>query len=143
VAKTSHETKAEALARMPLFEGLSRKDLIEVAKVTEDMEIPAGKVLCEQGEIGHEFFVLLEGEVDVTRDGQHVATLGPGEMFGEIALIERSRRTATVTAKKPLRFFVMTGPAFWALIDRHRDIEREVLRTLALRVLADYKRIPD
>jgi CRP-like cAMP-binding protein len=143
VTPFSQDTKADALARMPLFEGLSRKDLIALARVTEDLDVPAGKVLCAQGEFGHEFFVVLEGEVDVTRDGEHVATLGPGEMFGEIALIERIRRTATVVAKTPLRFFVMTGQSFWSLIDHHPAIERQVLRTLARRILADSSRIPD
>ena len=137
------DTKASALSRAPLFEGLSRKDLIALAKVTEDMDVPAGKVLCKQGDIGHEFFVILEGEADVTRGGEHVATLGAGEMFGEIALLEHVKRTATVTAKTPLHFFVMTSQSFWSLIDHHPKIEREVLRTLARRVLADSSRIPD
>jgi CRP-like cAMP-binding protein len=128
---------------MPLFEGLSRKDLVTLAGVTEDMDVPAGKVLCKQDDFGREFFVIVEGEVDVSRSGSHLATLGPGEIFGEIALLEQSRRTATVTAKTPLRFFVMTSQAFWGLIDTHPEIEREVLRTLARRVLADSSRFAE
>lgn len=143
MVRFSQDTKVKSLGRMPLFEGLSKKDLMTLANVTEDMEVAAGKVLCRQDDYGREFFVIVEGEADVSRGGTHVATLGPGEIFGEIALIEHSRRTATVTAKTPLRFFVMTNQAFWALIDNHPDIEREVLRTLARRVLADYSRIPD
>lgn len=143
MARFSHNTKAEALARMPLFEGLSRKDLIALGRVTEDMDVPAGTVFCKQGDFGHEFFVILQGEAEVMRNGECVATLGPGDMFGEIALLERVRRTATVTAKTPLRFFVMTSQAFWSLIDQHPEIEREVLRTLARRVLSDSSRIPD
>jgi CRP-like cAMP-binding protein len=143
VARFSQDSKAEALARAPLFEGLSRKDLIAVAKLTEDMDVPGGKVLCKQGDVGHEFFVILEGEAEVTRGAEHIATLGPGEMFGEIALLEHVPRTATVTAKTPLRFFVMTSQSFWSLIDHHPDIEREILRTLVRRVLSDSRRIPD
>lgn len=143
MARFSQDSKAEALARAPLFEGLSRKDLIAVAKLTEDMDVPGGKVLCKQGDVGHEFFVILEGEAEVTRGAEHIATLGPGEMFGEIALLEHVPRTATVTAKTPLRFFVMTSQSFWSLIDHHPDIEREILRTLVRRVLSDSRRIPD
>ena len=143
MARFSQDSKANVLARAPLFEGLSRKDLVALAKLTEDMDVPAGKVLCKQGDVGHEFFVILEGDADVTRGVEHIATLGPGEMFGEIALLEHIPRTATVTAKTPLRFFVMTSQSFWSLIDHHPDIEREILRTLARRVLSDSRSIPD
>jgi CRP/FNR family cyclic AMP-dependent transcriptional regulator len=71
----------------------------------------------------------------VTKDGDRVATLGPGDFFGEIALIEHSRRTATVTAQTPVRFFVLTRRAFSALLDRNPGVERRVLRALAKRVL--------
>src|SRR5918995_4358782 len=97
----TQNAKVEALKRAPLFEGLSRKELVELARVTEDLEIPPGKVLCKEGEIGHEFFVIVDGEVEVTRKGKRVATRAGGEFFGEIALLEKTRRTATVTAKKP------------------------------------------
>ena len=143
MARFSQDSKANVLARAPLFEGLSRKDLVALAKLTEDMDVPAGKVLCKQGDVGHEFFVILEGDADVTRGVEHITTLGPGEMFGEIALLEHIPRTATVTAKTPLRFFVMTSQSFWSLIDHHPDIEPEILRTLARRVLSDSRSIPD
>lgn len=120
---------------MPLFEGLSKGELSKLAKVTEDLDVKAGKVLCKEGEIGHEFFVIAEGEVDVTKDGKHLRTLGPGDFFGEIALVERTRRTATVTTKTPLRFFVLTNQGFWTMIDDNPGVERKVLRALAKRVV--------
>lgn len=131
----SQNTKVEALKRAPLFDGLSRKELTQLARVSEDMEIPAGTALCKEGEIGHEFFVLVDGKVDVTRNGRKVAMRGSGEFVGEIALIEQTPRTATVTAKTPLRVFVLTHQGFRSLLDENPSVERKVLRTLARRVV--------
>jgi CRP/FNR family transcriptional regulator, cyclic AMP receptor protein len=132
----SHDTKADALGRCTLFQGLSKDERKELAKVTEDLEVDAGKVLCREGETASEFFVIVEGEADVTKDGKHLRTLSDSEFFGEIALLEDMRRTATVTAKTPLRFFVLTRQSFWSLLERQPDVERKVLRELAKRVLA-------
>jgi len=112
-------------------------ELVQLAKVTEDLEVPAGKVLCREGEAGREFFVIVEGEVEVTKGARSLGTGGPGDFFGEIALVERAPRTATVTARTPLRFFVLTSQSFWSLLDRSPGVERKVLRALARRVLAD------
>jgi CRP/FNR family cyclic AMP-dependent transcriptional regulator len=133
----SHDTKADALSRAPLFRTLRRHDLIELAKVTEDLEVEEGKVLAREGEIGQEFFVIVEGEVAVSKDGQDVRTLGPGDFFGEIALIwDSPRRTATVTATTPLRFFVLTRQSFRSLVDHYPEVEKCVLDALEERVLA-------
>lgn len=132
----SQDAKVEALGRAPLFEGLSKKELTELAKSSDDLEVPAGKVLCKEGELGHEFFVIVEGEAEVRRGGRKVDTMGPGDFFGEIALVEKTHRTATVTSTTPLRFFVLTGQSFWSLLDRSPRVERKVLRALAKRVLA-------
>lgn len=131
----SHDTKADALARAPLFRALSRRDLVELAKITEDLEVGEGKVLAREGEIGQEFFVIVEGEVSITKDGQEIRRLGPGDFFGEIALIwDSPRRTATVTAVTPLRFFVLTRQSFRSLIAHQPGIEQLVLDALEERV---------
>jgi CRP-like cAMP-binding protein len=131
----SHDAKADALAKAPLFHNLSRNDLVALAKVTEDLEVEEGKVLAREGDIGHEFFVIVDGEVDVAKEGETVRRLGSGEFFGEIALIwESPRRTATVTAATSVRLFVLTRPAFRGLIDHHPDIEEKVLEALEERV---------
>ena len=132
----SQDTKVAALARSPLFEGLSKKELAELAKSTDDLEVPAGKVLCKEGDLGHEFFVIVEGEAEVRKGDRTVDTMGPGDFFGEIALVEKTHRTATVTATAPLRFFVLTSQSFWSLLDHSPEVERKVLRALAKRVLA-------
>lgn len=131
----SQDTKVEALKSAPLFEGLSRKELVELARVSEDLEVPPGKVLCKEGESGREFFVLIEGTAEVRRKGKRVATRGAGDFVGEIALLEQTPRMATVTAKTPLRFFVLTRQAFRHLIDQNPNVERKVLRTLARRLV--------
>jgi CRP-like cAMP-binding protein len=135
VSLFSQNTKVDALKRAPLFEGLSKKELTQLARLSEDMEVPAGKVLCKEGEMGQEFFVVVEGEVEVRRKGKRVATRGGGEFFGEISLLEDVPRTATVTAKTPLHFFVLTRRDFRHLVDESPTVERKVMKALARRVV--------
>jgi CRP-like cAMP-binding protein len=130
------DTKVDALRQSPLFEGLSRKQLAQIARLSDDLDVPAGTVLCREGSRGREFFVIIAGEAEVTRGGRHVATIGAGEFFGEIALLERVKRTATVTATAPLSFFVISADAFDAVRETDPRIERALLRTLARRLLS-------
>ena len=131
----SHDDKATALSRAPLFKQFTRGELVELAKVTEDLEVENGKVLAREGDIGREFFVIVDGDVVVTKGDEEINRLGPGDFFGEIALIwESPRRTATVSAAGPVRFFVLTRQAFRSLIDRHPDIEEKVLNAVEERV---------
>jgi CRP/FNR family transcriptional regulator, cyclic AMP receptor protein len=131
----SQDKKVESLKRAPLFADLSRKELVQLARLSDDVEVPAGRVLCEEGDRGREFFVLVEGEVEVARKGRRMAALGPGDFVGEISLLEQTPRTATVTAKTPLRFFVLTPQEFQQVLDENPSVERKVLRGLARRVL--------
>lgn len=130
----TQDAKREALRRSPLFEDLSRKELTELAKLTDDVDDAAGAVPCEEGRIGREFFVIMEGTVEVTQRGKRIRSLGSGDFLGEIALLEDVPRTATATAKTPIRFFVMTRQAFHRLLDANPQVERKVLRALARRV---------
>ena len=132
----SQNTKVEALRRAPLFEGLSRADLVRLARMAEDVEVPAGTKLCREGQLGQEFFVIVEGEATVTRRGRHLADQRGGDFVGEIALLENIPRTATVTASTALRLLVLTGPSFRRLLDAAPNVERKVLRALARRVVA-------
>jgi CRP/FNR family transcriptional regulator, cyclic AMP receptor protein len=131
----SQDTKVDALRRSTLFEGLSRKQLVQLARLSEDLEVAAGKVLCKEGEIGQEFFVIIDGEVEVTKDGKFLATRAAGEFFGEIALLEETRRMATVTAQTPLRFFVLTRRDFRQLIRDNPGVELKVLQAVARRLI--------
>ena len=136
MALFSQDTKVAALGRCPLFEGLSKKDLGQLARISDDLDVKAGKVLCKEGDSASEFFVIVDGEVEVTKVGVRLATMGPGDFFGEIALVERTTRTATVTATTSLRFFVLTSRGFWSLLDLNPEVERKILRALAKRALA-------
>jgi CRP/FNR family cyclic AMP-dependent transcriptional regulator len=131
----SQDTKVQALKSAPLFDGLSRKELTHLARVSEDLEVEPGKVLCKEGDIGHEFFVIVDGKIKVTRKGRPVATRGGGDFVGEIALLEDVRRTATVTAETPVRLFVLTQNDFRHLLDENPGVERKVLRALARRLV--------
>jgi CRP/FNR family transcriptional regulator, cyclic AMP receptor protein len=98
---------AKSLEAVPLFAGLSRKERQRVARWADEIDVAAGHHLVDQGRFPHEFFMLLEGTVEVTKDGDHLAELGPGDFFGEIALVEGERRTASVVATSPVRAIVM------------------------------------
>jgi CRP/FNR family cyclic AMP-dependent transcriptional regulator len=130
----SQDTKADALGRCPFFADLSRGELRELAKVTEDMEVEEGKTLTREGAAGSEFFVIVDGEVAVTKDGSEVRTMGEGDFFGEISLLEDRPRTATVTAKTPLRFFVLTRQNFRALLSKQPELEEKVTSALEERL---------
>ena len=106
---------AKALERIPLFAGLSRRDRERVARWADEIDEPAGHHLVDQGRFPHEFFVLMDGSVEVTKDGEHLTDLGPGDFFGEIALVEHERRTATVRATTPVRAIVMHAREFGAM----------------------------
>jgi len=131
----SQDTKIQALKRAPLFAGLSRKELAQLARVSEDVEVELGKALVKEGETGQEFFVIVDGNVKITRKGRRVAKRGPGDFVGEIALLEDIPRTATVTAETRVRLFVLTRKDFRHLLDEHPGVERKVLRALARRVV--------
>lgn len=132
----SQNVKVEALGRAPLFEGLSKKELRELASATDDLSVEAGTVLCREGRLGREFFVIVDGEAEVTKAGKRIATRGAGEFFGEIALLTTTKRTATVTAKTPLRCFILTRGDFRRVLDQNPGVERKVMQALGERLLS-------
>ncbi|MCI0346632.1 MAG: cyclic nucleotide-binding domain-containing protein, partial [Chloroflexi bacterium] len=101
---------AARMKTIPLFAALSDKDRTRVAQLADEVDVKAGDHLVDEGRFAHEFFVIEEGEADVVHGGQSLATLGPGDFFGEIALIKTERRTASVVAKTPMKLVVMFGP---------------------------------
>ena len=105
------------LKEVPFFSTLSKRELSTVAQQIDEIDVAPGRVLARQGDLGHEFFVILDGTAEVTRGDTRLAELGPGDFFGEMALVDEERRTATVTATSPMRVLVMTRQAFRA-IDR-------------------------
>jgi CRP/FNR family transcriptional regulator, cyclic AMP receptor protein len=133
----SQDVKVQALGRAPLFEGLSKKELAELARVTEDLRVEPGAVLCREGKIGREFFVIVDGEAEVIRDGERMATLSGGDFVGEIALLTSKTRTATVTATTPLRCFILTQADFLHVLEQSPAVQLKVMKALAERLAAD------
>jgi len=120
---------------------LSLEPTIELARVTEDLQVSAGTVLCKEGGLGREFYFIVEGTAEVTRGGKPVVTRREGEFVGEIALLTTARRTATVTAATPLRCLILMRGDFRRVLDENRSIERKVMEALADR-LAGYAADP-
>jgi CRP/FNR family transcriptional regulator, cyclic AMP receptor protein len=100
------------LRDIEIFSHLSKSELERVAGWLQTQSVPAGHQLVREGAFAHEFFLIEDGEASVLQDGEHIATLGPGDFFGEIGLIETERRTASVVATTPVDVIVMFRPEF-------------------------------
>jgi CRP-like cAMP-binding protein len=111
------QSTEELLTQVPLFKNLSKKHLQQVSKLATRIDFPAGKVLAREGDAGHEFIVILDGEVDIKRGDEVVATRGQGSYVGEIALLEHRPRTATVVAKTAVSADVIGRREFSTLLD--------------------------
>lgn len=129
--------KIELIKRMPLFAQCSKRELEEVASVADEVDLREGKELTKQGRPGREFFVLVEGEADVHRNGRKIFTLRRGDFFGEISLIAKRPRTATVVATTAVTVLVVTERAFNQLLQDSPSIQTKVLQALAERVARD------
>jgi CRP/FNR family cyclic AMP-dependent transcriptional regulator len=130
------DAKVEALKRVPLFARCSRKELGEIAKIADEIDLREGKELTKEGGRGREFFVLLEGSADVKRKRRKVGTLGAGDFLGEIALVTKAPRTATVTTTSPVRALVVTEQNFRGLLEKSPSVQIKVLEALAERLAA-------
>jgi CRP-like cAMP-binding protein len=126
----------EHLSQVPLFSALSRKELALVAKRAEDVVVPAGKALVSEGDTGNQFFVIMSGTVKLTRRGRKIATLGPGDSFGELALLDKHPRNATAVAETPVELVVIGQREFAGLIDDVPGFARKLLSALASRLRA-------
>lgn len=126
--------KIELLRRVPLFEGCSQKELGQIATLADEISQPAGATLITEGTKGREFFVLVDGTVDVRRNGRKIGSLDTGDFFGEIALLTETPRTATVVTATPVRLLVITGQSFRRLLNETPAIQGKVLNALARRV---------
>jgi CRP-like cAMP-binding protein len=129
-----HDVFIDHLQQVSLFAACSRKDLQLVARRAEDVRVPAGKTLVSEGETGHEFFVILEGDAKVSRQGRKVASIGPGAAFGELALLEKAPRNATVTAESDMELVVLGQREFAGLIDEVPGFARKLLAGMAHRL---------
>jgi CRP/FNR family transcriptional regulator, cyclic AMP receptor protein len=131
-------SRRDALARIPLFGGLDRHDLDAVERISTEQDVEPGEVLIHEGEPGRHFFVLLEGEAEVSRDGRMVNRLGPGDFFGEISLLSDRPTTASVATIGPARVVVIAPAAFRLLLQELPLMQMKIVRTLADRLPDDF-----
>lgn len=129
--------KIELIRKVPLFSKLDKKALADVAHIADELDLPEGKVMAEEGDRGREFFVLLDGEADVTKGDRSINRLHKGDFFGEIALVTHMPRTASVTATSAVRVLVITERDFAALLKRSPQVGRGVAEALAERIAPD------
>jgi CRP/FNR family cyclic AMP-dependent transcriptional regulator len=116
------------LKSIPLFEDVPEEELRQIAGFAQEVTVEAGRELVREGDFSYEFMTIEEGEAEVTRDGQHLADLGPGDFFGEMGLLEKTLRNATVTAKTPMQLVTLTG---WDLKRMERHIPEAIERVRA------------
>lgn len=128
------DPKVEAISHVPLFSRCSKDELKRIAQLADEIDLPADRVLCEEGAVGREFFVLLDGRVDVRSEARLLPELGPGDFFGEIALVVDAPRTATVRTITPVRALVIVDRAFRELLRKSPEIQGKVLEAVALRL---------
>jgi CRP-like cAMP-binding protein len=137
LARVRSATKVDLIAGVPLFAGLSKNELRQVASIADEIDLPADKVLIREGARGREFFVLLAGKAEVARKGKKLATRRAGEFFGEIALVSNLPRIATVKTLEPVRALVIRDVDFRALLQRTPAIAVKVLQAVADRLPPD------
>ena len=133
------DAKVELLKSVPLFAGCSKTELRRLAATADEIDVRDGYVLMREGRPGREFFVLIEGSVQVTRGEKKLSELGPGDWFGEIALLTKIPRTASVVATSAVRALVVTDRAFRQLVETMPSIAIKVLASLGDRLAADAK----
>jgi CRP/FNR family transcriptional regulator, cyclic AMP receptor protein len=128
------------IAAIPLFATLSKDDQKVVAQYADEVDVPAGTKLAQEGKLAYEFFAIQAGTADVTREGAKIAELGPGDFFGEIGLLGGERRVASVTATSPMRLVVLTGSQLRAIEGRMAPLGERIRAAMAERLDADRAR---
>lgn len=128
------DPRARELRELEPFSACTTRQLEEITKLTDDVMLPEGKVLIQEGRSGRECFVIADGEAAVLIGGEEVARLGRGDIVGEMAVVDHEPRSATVVAETPLRAVVMTSLAFVAIAESCPPVARRVMKTLAQRL---------
>src|SRR6266568_4492623 len=132
------DTKVALIAAVPLFADCSRRELRELAETADEVVVPAGYTLTKEGASGREFVIIVEGAADVIRRGRKINELGSGDFLGEIALVSRGPRTATVRTTQPTHALVITAPSFRRLLRKTPSMQWKVLEALAERIPPEF-----
>ena len=130
----SRQQYLDHLSAVPLFSACSKKELQAISRASVEVDIQEGRTFVEQGQTGREAFVIVDGTADVRRNGKKIASLGPGGVVGELALLDRGPRTASVTAATPMKVLVLGPREFSGLLDEVPTITHKLLAALASKV---------
>lgn len=125
--------KITLLQRIPLFEGLSQRQLGQIARLADEADVPAGKRLATAGGVGREMFIIVNGEASV-RTRKRTVRLGAGDFVGEMSLIDGGLRSADVEAATPMRLLVVSSRDFWSLLEAAPTLSRKIMQTLSRRL---------
>ena len=130
----ARDSKLEHLSQVRLFSACNKKELALLGKASDEVTVPEGKEVVTQGTPGHEFFLILDGQANVVRDGRKVATLGPGQYFGEMALLDKGPRTASIVTDKETTLLVLGQREFSGVLDEVPALAHKMLTTMAARL---------
>jgi CRP-like cAMP-binding protein len=136
----------DQLSRVPIFKDVPKKSLERLARIARERKFAAGEVILKEGDEGVGFFLVTSGNVDVTRGGAKLTTLGPNDFFGEMALLDNHRRSATVTASGPVSTYAMLRSDFVAELESSSELAIHLLSAMSRRLrdtdarLAEYER---
>jgi CRP/FNR family cyclic AMP-dependent transcriptional regulator len=131
----------QLFAGIPLFSGVPKKGLRALVEATDEIEVGPGKVIVEEGRFDRDLFVIVSGSVLVTRNGRRLATMGPGDFFGEMALMSRGPRTATVTTQSATRLLVLGSRRFRVVVDHEPSIAHAIMEAMAERLRAQERAV--
>ena len=126
--------RIDVLQNVWLFSACTSKELGRIASLADEAEVPAGATLTKEGAAGREFFAVADGKATAKIRGKKIASYGPGDFFGEMALLDQGPRSATITADTAMKLYVLDARSFSTLIDRHPAVARKILRGLAGRL---------
>ena len=131
---TRRSSYLEHLARVPLFSDCTKQELQRLARRTTDITIDPGQAIIKEGRTGFEFFVVVDGKAEVSRKGKAVGQVGPGDFFGELALLDNAPRDATITALTPMEVIVLTRAEFNAALAEAPGMTRKLMTGMARRL---------
>jgi CRP-like cAMP-binding protein len=126
------DPKLDLLRRVPLFTQCKAEPLDLISRLADEVDVAEGYTLMRQGDIAHEFFLIVDGKVRIERDGKTIRTLGPGDYLGEVALLSESPRTATAVTEGPTKLMVITHQGFNSLLDAHPAIRLAIFEGVAV-----------
>ena len=127
-------SKVDVLQNVWLFSACSNKELSRIASLVDEAEVPKGATLTKEGATGREFFAIVDGKATAKLRGKKIASYGPGDIFGEMSLLDQGPRSATITADTPMHLYVLDARSFGTLIEKHPAVARKILRVLAGRL---------